>query len=150
LLTQGEILQLPETDEVVMLSGAPPVRAKKARYYADPRLQGRIQKPPQHGHDRTGDLPTDDWSQLPVVKPVRSVTPQGSTDEDQANGGVRREPELPLHVEIAPPPIPQVNEFDFGGDGDGDEDVARSERLRARMVANSRQAALDPGDGIDL
>jgi type IV secretion system protein VirD4 len=150
LLTQGEILQLPETDEIVMLSGAPPVRAKKARYYADPRLQGRTKKPPQSGHDRTAHLPTDDWSKLPALTPVRSVTPQGSTDEDRANGGVRREPELPLHVEIAAPPIAQVNEFDFGGDCDGDEDAARSERLRARMIANSRQAALDPGDGIEL
>lgn len=150
LLTQGEILQLPETDEIVMLSGAPPVRAKKARYYADPRLQGRIQKPPQHGHDRTANLPVDDWSNLPAVKPVRSVTQQVSMDEDQANGGVRREPELPSHVEIAPQPSPQANEFDFGGDSDNDEDAARSERLRARMVANSQQAALDPGDGIEL
>ena len=150
LLTQGEILQLPETDEIVMLSGAPPVRAKKARYYADPRLQGRIQKLPQFGQDRSADSPADDWSQLPAVKPVRSVTSQGSTDEDHANGGVRREPELPLHVDIAPQPTPQVNEFDFGSDVADDEDAARSERLRARMVANSQQAALDPGDGIEL
>ena len=96
------------------------------------------------------NLPVDDWSNLPAAKPVRSVTQQGSVDEDQANGGVRREPELPIHVEIAPQPSPQANEFDFGGDSDNDEDAARSERLRARMVANSRQAALDPGDGIEL
>ena len=96
------------------------------------------------------DTPADDWSQLPAVKPVRSVTSQGSTDEDHANGGVRREPELPLHVDIAPQPTPQVNEFDFGSDVADDEDAARSERLRARMVANSQQAALDPGDGIEL
>ncbi len=150
LLTQGEILQLPETDEIVMMSGAPPVRAKKARYYADPRLQGRIRKPPQLEGERKVDSPPDDWSDLPVVKPVRTVAAKGSVDGDEANGGVRREPELPLHVEIAPPPKPQVNEFDFGGDNEADDDAARSERLRTRMVANSRQAALDPGDGIEL
>ncbi|MFX8984478.1 type IV secretory system conjugative DNA transfer family protein, partial [Acinetobacter baumannii] len=54
LLTQGEILQLPEMDEIVMLSGAPPVRAKKARYYADPRLQARIQDPPLLEADQKG------------------------------------------------------------------------------------------------
>lgn len=150
LLTQGEILQLPETDEIVMLSGAPPVRAKKARYYADPRLQARIQKPPLLEADRKCGLPPDDWSILPIVKPVRLASVGGTIDEDEANGGIRREPELPLHVEIAPPPKPQVNEFDFGGDNDADDDAARSERLRSRMVANSRQAALDPGDGIEL
>ncbi|MBS0483173.1 MAG: conjugal transfer protein TraG [Proteobacteria bacterium] len=150
LLTQGEILQLPETDEIVMLSGAPPVRAKKARYYADPRLQARIRKPPRLGGEGKADLPSDDWSKLPVVKPVRLSAASRSSDEDEANGGIRREPELPLHVEIAPPPKLQVNEFDFCGDNESDDDAARSERLRNRMVANSRQAALDPGDGIEL
>ena len=150
LLTQGEILQLPETDEIVMLSGAPPVRAKKARYYADPRLQGRIRKPPQLEADRKGQLSPDDWSMLPAVKPVQPAGTLGAIDGDEANGGIRREPGLPLHVEIAPPPKSRVNEFDFGGDNDADDDAARSERLRTRMVANSRQAALDPGDGIDL
>jgi type IV secretion system protein VirD4 len=87
---------------------------------------------------------------LPIVKLVRLASVGGTIDEDEANGGIRREPELPLHVEIAPPPKPQVNEFDFGGDNDADDDAARSEHLRSRMVANSRQAALDPGDGIEL
>lgn len=32
LMTPGEILQLPATDEIVMVSGVPPVRAKKLRY----------------------------------------------------------------------------------------------------------------------
>ena len=31
LLTPGEILQLPKTDEVVLMSGVPPIKAKKAR-----------------------------------------------------------------------------------------------------------------------
>ena len=46
LLTQGEIMQLPDTDEIVMLAGAHPIRAKKARYYADPRLAKRVEPPP--------------------------------------------------------------------------------------------------------
>ncbi|WP_183615108.1 conjugal transfer protein TraG [Novosphingobium hassiacum] len=150
LLTQGEILQLPETDEIVMLSGVPPVRAKKARYYADPRLQGRIRKPPTPTAVRMGELPADDWSQVPVVQPVRQSMSILSSGEDEANGGVRREPELPLHVEIAPAPKPQPSEFDFANGDDTDDDAAQSERLRARMVANSRQAAMDPGDGIEL
>ncbi|MDP3907522.1 conjugal transfer protein TraG [Novosphingobium sp.] len=150
LLTQGEILQLPATDEIVMLSGAPPVRAKKARYYSDPRLQGRIQRPPQLTTERSDGTPLDDWSGLPAVKPVRSEAWSASGDEDGANGGVRREPELPLHVEIAPPLKSPANEFDFRSGDESDADAAWSERLRTRMVANSRQAALDPGDGIEL
>jgi type IV secretion system protein VirD4 len=32
LLTPGEVMQLPPDDELVMMSGCPPIRAKKARY----------------------------------------------------------------------------------------------------------------------
>ena len=40
LLTPGEVMQLPPTDEIVMVSGVHPIRAKKARYYEDARLAG--------------------------------------------------------------------------------------------------------------
>jgi len=33
LLTPGEVMQLPPGDELVLVSGIPPVRAWKARYY---------------------------------------------------------------------------------------------------------------------
>jgi type IV secretion system protein VirD4 len=150
LLTQGEILQLPDTDEIVMLSGAPPVRAKKARYYADPRLQSRIIAPPQPCPDRNVQLASDDWSGVAQVKPTRMPSPSGRLTDDEANGGLRREPELPMHIEVAPHRAPPINEFDFGSESEADDDAARSARLRDRMVGNARQAALDPGDGIEL
>ncbi len=150
LLTQGEILQLPETDEIVMLSGAPPVRAKKARYYTDPRLMARIQKPPLLQTGPRTEQPPDDWTKLPIISPVHSNRARQAVGDGDANSGVRREPDLAVHVEIAAPVRPRVNEFDFGSNDEGQGDAARSERLRARMGANARQAALDPGDGIDL
>ena len=39
-------MQLPPADEVVMLAGTPPVRAKKARYFEGKRLIGRVLSPP--------------------------------------------------------------------------------------------------------
>ena len=42
LLTPGEIMQLPPSDEIVMIAGTPPIRAKKARYYEDPRFRERF------------------------------------------------------------------------------------------------------------
>ena len=47
LLTPGEVMQLPPTDEIVLVSGLPPIRAKKARYYEDQRLMARILSPPR-------------------------------------------------------------------------------------------------------
>lgn len=37
LLTAGEVMQLPPADEIVMVSGLYPIRAKKARYFEDER-----------------------------------------------------------------------------------------------------------------
>ena len=42
LLTPGEIMQLSPDDEIVMVSGTRPIRAKKARYYEDAYLMERI------------------------------------------------------------------------------------------------------------
>ncbi|MFV3255142.1 type IV secretory system conjugative DNA transfer family protein, partial [Klebsiella pneumoniae] len=42
LLTPGEVMQLPPADEIVMVAGTPPIRAKKARYFEDRRFQERI------------------------------------------------------------------------------------------------------------
>ena len=35
LLTPGEVMQLPPDDELVLVSGVPPIRAKKVRYFRD-------------------------------------------------------------------------------------------------------------------
>ena len=40
LLTPGEVMQLPPDDELVLVSGCHPIRAKKARYYEDPAIAG--------------------------------------------------------------------------------------------------------------
>ena len=150
LLTQGEILQLPETDEIVMLSGAPPIRAKKARYYMDPRLQRRILAAPMPTIDVATELPGDDWSSLPTRKSPQAPAASAGPIDDGANGGVRREPELPPHVEIAKKPPQVASEFEFRDSNAVDSDAAKSIRLRAMMAANARQASLDPTDGIEL
>lgn len=42
LLTPGEVMQLPADDEIVMVAGAPPIRAKKLRYYQDRNFAERV------------------------------------------------------------------------------------------------------------
>ena len=54
LLTSGEVMQLPPTDEIVMVAGTPPIRAKKARYYEDIRFKERILPPPDDNHAEAG------------------------------------------------------------------------------------------------
>jgi type IV secretion system protein VirD4 len=75
--------------------------------------------------------------------------PAGDDEEGDAdNGGIRREPELPDHEEIVPPPR-VVNEFEFE-EPMIEEDLAQSQRQSDRMRTVARQTALDPGDGIEL
>jgi type IV secretion system protein VirD4 len=38
LLTPGQVLQLPPGDQLVLMSGCPPLRAKKARYVKERRF----------------------------------------------------------------------------------------------------------------
>ena len=97
----------------------------------------------------------DDWS-AKAVRPVPTASGErtgglqdGQPVDDPANGGIRREPELAEHEDIAPEPIASSPEFEFTED-EADEDAVRARRLRATARGVARQAAMDPGDGIDL
>jgi type IV secretion system protein VirD4 len=150
LLTQGEMIQLPKTDEVVLVSGVNPTRAKKARYYLDPRFQRRILPPPPIKPVSVASRRTDDWSALPVI--VRQPKPKTAIGmEEDDIGGLHIEPELPYQEGASPEPMPDIsNEFDFDDKGSSDEESTRAKKLRERMQRISRQASLDPGDGIEL
>ncbi|HQT15749.1 MAG TPA: IncP-type conjugal transfer protein TraG, partial [Reyranella sp.] len=155
LLTPGEVMQLPATDELVLVSGCPPIRARKARYYEDRQLTERLLPPPKSERPRTSSVTLDDWSAAPVPSaPTASGEAENGLQEaqpidDPANGGIRREPELAEHEDIAPEPVTPSPEFEFAED-EADEDAMRARRLRATSRGLARQAAMDPGDGIDL
>jgi type IV secretion system protein VirD4 len=98
---------------------------------------------------QSGAAPSDDWSQLLVPAPPGREVKASSPFDDPANAGIRREPELPEHEEIAPERAQPIPEFVFVEENSTDETMrARALRQQARGLA--RQAALDPGDGIDL
>jgi len=159
LLTAGEVMQLPPTDEVVLVSGTPPIRAHKARYYEDSRLKSRILRPPAlttASGGTYGDrlaIKADDWTTLPLPDPGAAAAGKsvaGSlADDDSANGGIRREPALPEHEAIVseqPEPAP-----DFAlVDDEPDDDAVRAKALNQNFRAVARQVALDPADGCGL
>lgn len=151
LLTPGEVMQLPPDDELVLVSGVPPIRTKKVRYFRDPRLAERVLAPPV-AIEQSAARPPDDWSRLPA--PATTVALEvGSSGfapiGDLANGGIRREPELPEHEEIVRQPTRPAPEFVFGEE-EPDDDAVRARALRQQARGLARQAAMDPGDGIDL
>ncbi len=151
LLTPGEVMQLPPTDEIVMAAGVHPIRAKKARYYEDRRFTERVLPAPDPA--RCGRTQRQDgWSNLAPKHPDAVLLASIEKAEDEANSGLRREPELPDHVAIAKEtsePTP-AQEFTIVLD-DAPEDAARQGQiLRRQMRGIARAVALDPNDGIDM
>ena len=150
LLTPGEIMQLPPSDEIVMVAGTPPIRAKKARYFEDVRFKERVLAPPDLV--RSGKPQPDDWSALPVPQRPLFVTARntsGDPDEDPTGSERRQQPEL-SHANPIEKRKPIENEFD-PPDEDGEDDATRSRRLTQVMGLNvARQVSMDPGDGMDL
>ena len=149
LLTSGEVMQLPPSDEILMVAGVPPIRAKKVRYYEDPELAGRILPPPSSSPAKpvvepAGPNPTrrDAWDGA-------IAAPRAPADaEDPDNAGIRREPELPEHEEIVPEPRKPVQEFEPVED-DSDDDLQR-QRILQRNFGNARQISLDAGDDMQM
>jgi type IV secretion system protein VirD4 len=147
LLTPGEVMQLPPTDEIVLVSGCPPIRARKARYYEDRQLRARVVMPPAPAAAACAPR-EDDWSALKPVAP--EATPPTAGAGDDADGGIRREPTLPEHEQIAPEPGPPSEKELPLLDDDQEDDAVRARALRIRSGRLARQAALDPDDGISL
>ena len=143
LLTPGEIMQLPPRDQIVLISGCPPIRAKKARYYLEPQLNRRILKPPLLPIAIDATAP-DDWSALP--RP-RLIFPEGDSDENTGTveGSIRLAHELADDKEQKPEPVKQQ---EFGIQNDQPEIEAAAFRGQARRLA--RAASLNPNDGIEL
>jgi type IV secretion system protein VirD4 len=160
LLTPGEVMQLPPDQEIVMVAGVAPIRASKARYYTDPRFKARLLPPPPPPEAR--EARPDDWSSLerPAVLPG-NVAHMADSDEivdaaeseeqdDDTNGGIRQEPAIPDHENIAPEPRAGTSEFDFGNESRDDDPVRERKAIEGAMRRGARLASQDPDDGIDL
>jgi len=145
LLTPGEVMQLPPTEELVLVSGSPPIRAAKVRYFEDQSLKARVGPPLALDVIGRDDAPDQAWGGR-LVKDTRRAGVGAVGGGDADNAGIRREPELPEHEEVILPATPEW-EFEDLDEGD-DQAIAFAQSQRLRAVA--RQAALDPGDEMDL
>jgi type IV secretion system protein VirD4 len=150
LLTPGEIMQLPPADEIVMIAGTPPIRAKKVRYFEDRRLQARILPPPVLA--KTDHQQLDDWTGRPLPpRPVQEQqVPSGMMDnEDPTGSEKRRQPELNRVTPIEKKP-PIDNEFEIDPNDDEPDDATRLSRMSRIVQGLARQVSLDPNDGMEL
>ena len=149
LLTPGEVMQLPPSDEIVMMSGLNPVRAKKARYYEDARFQERILPPPVLTQPKEGQR--DDWSARPLPPRPEFVDVENreAEDDDPKAAERRWQPELNLTRSIEKKEALD-NEFAPDIADELDEHTPRIGRMRDLMQGIARQVSLDPGDDLGL
>ena len=150
LLTPGEVMQLPATDEIVMVSGQPPVRARKLRYFDDENFASRLLAAPALAEGAYTDRPRarpDDWTGLPkpkaITRPTVVRTAPGGSDDGES---LHRHPEI---GEPAPDAERRSREMDILDEPqDHSEDLQPEHQRQFRRIA--RLASLDPSDGIGL
>ena len=143
-------MQLPTDDEIVMVSGHPPIRAKKIRYYQDPNFTRRILPPPLLTSGGYVDVPpsrTDDWSGLAV--PVAPMAPAGTAIFGTAidDGGLQQQPELTDVVEV---PTREEISTDLALLDDDDAPLPPPTQIDRRLQRPAQFAFLDHDDGIAL
>jgi type IV secretion system protein VirD4 len=103
LLTPGEVMQLPPADELVLVSGLAPIRARKLRYYEDRNFTARVLPTPELAANGYLDRPAarpDDWTGQVRGTDIRLKIASGQDEaalgEDDEGGLQRlRHPSLP-------------------------------------------------------
>ena len=154
LLTPGEVMQLPPADELVLVSGLPPIRAKKLRYYEDRNFTSRVLPPPSldNGDGTYADRPksrTDDWGSEVREPHIQLATEAGEeqavTAEDDGGLQQQRHPGLP-EEQIARPI--ECEQETTSGDDDVDPVTDRQMMDRLRSL-NTVQRAYGINEGAD-
>jgi type IV secretion system protein VirD4 len=80
LLTPAEVNQLSQDEGILLMGGLLPYRARKVRYFLDPRFRGRAgRRPPDSPGEQARELPArvvSDWEGL-VVAAATPAVPRG-------------------------------------------------------------------------
>ena len=155
LLTPGEVMQLPVTDELVLLSGLSPIRASKLRYYDDPNFCERLAPPPALVNDRYLDRPqprSNEWGSFARKQDARLVRAVEAMETANDEGGLERQRHPGFGEEAtAKPEKPQQLEL-LNSDQD-DNDAAADQRAmdRARgLTAAARAYGISEDGGPQL
>ncbi|MET3473415.1 type IV secretion system protein VirD4 [Novosphingobium sp. 1529] len=142
LLTPGEVMQLSPADELVLVAGSPPIRARKLRYYEDQAFAERVMAAPLLDDAGYRDLPPARGN--PWAGQVRGADVRLAVATDAPVPAVDGGPEQARHpapeIEPAPPIAPEP--VDPLGLGDDDDDSAAERRVMDRVQAISAARAV--------
>ena len=114
LLTPGEVMQLPANDELVLVSGLPPIRAQKLRYYEDRSFAPRVLSAPCLRSGPYPDRPaprSTDW--IGHVRGVHGDLAKAMAEEsrnaDDGGRGWQHAPDASEHA--GPQPAPELDDM---------------------------------------
>ncbi|MDB5720010.1 MAG: conjugal transfer protein TraG [Alphaproteobacteria bacterium] len=153
LLTPGEVMQLPPSDELVLVSGLAPIRASKLRYFEDHNFSSRVMAAPVLHEDVYADRPPARglcWGGL-----VRTIHPElkiPAAEAVKTGDALDREHEL-APVTEAPPKPPERKKTDaLNIDDDDDPPVFPTPKpnpsLPPPTTAYGINQGLDRGDDL--
>ena len=151
LLTPGEVMQLPPADELVLVSGLAPIRAKKLRYYEDRNFTTRVLPAPELAEDGYRDRPAprpDDWSgQVRGIHLHLVETDEEGAFAEEEEGGLQQQRHPGLAEEEAARAARDAEPGLDLGDEDADvvADQAVIDRLRG-IDAVARAHVMNEGD----
>ncbi|WP_417834022.1 conjugal transfer protein TraG [Thalassospira xiamenensis] len=151
LLTAGEVMQLPPKDELVLISGLSPIRAKKLRYYEDRNFTSRILSAPVLSNVEYSDKPNarkDDWSgQVRKMDERLSGAdrdPSVSGNADEGGMQQQRHPSLSEEQKVTEP---ELTQGDLPGLLDEDGEVVADKRVIDRLSKPARVYGLNEALG---
>nr|WP_218036578.1 conjugal transfer protein TraG [Sphingobium sp. EM0848] len=147
LLTPGEVMQLSADEELVLVAGMAPIRAKKLRYYNDPNFADRVGAPPLLSDKAYPDIPPsrkDDWGA--TADAGRKMVPATAETRQAADEGGREQHRHPA-LENEVQPDRQDSEPEMDRSIVEDEDVVSDKRA---MEQAQRMAPVIRGHAIDV
>lgn len=156
MLTPGEVMQLPPADELILVSGLAPIRAKKLRYYEDRNFIARVSDAPVLGEGSYADRPaprSDDWSgQIRGLHSRLAAAVDEEADILEAEeGGLQQQRHPSLAEEGVAKPIAADGD-NLLGIADDESDLAADKRAmdRLRGLTNvARAHAINESTGRD-
>ncbi|WP_425411576.1 type IV secretory system conjugative DNA transfer family protein [Niveispirillum irakense] len=153
LLTPGEVMQLPPTDQLVLVSGLSPIRARKLRYYEDRNFTERVLQAPTLSDGPYADCPparSDGWGGQ-----VRGMDQRLAEDDDDpeldelTEGGLQQQRHPGLPEEGTTKQV-DPDGADLFGAADDETDVAADKRAIDRLSSVARAHAINEGSRDDL
>lgn len=153
LLTPGEVMQLPPSDELVLVSGLLPIRAKKLRYYKDRNFTTRVLPAPELAEDGYADKPaqrSDDWSgQVRGIDDRLIATDEDSDTSaflDEGGPQQQRHPGLPEDLCAK---APEPDQGDLFKTLEDDQDNVADKQIMDKLSTATRVYGIDEGAGPD-